>query len=105
MERRRRRGAPPWRRASSAPVACATLQEDDALGDELATLLEDLGRGHELVALLSGRLEDASPDRRAALAPHARTVFERIGGRRPTQGAAPRSGTLYRDALEALLAK
>ena len=34
---------------------------DDQVADELASLLESLGRGHELLALLLGRFEDAPP--------------------------------------------
>jgi tetratricopeptide (TPR) repeat protein len=51
---------------------------DDAVADELATLLEKAGRGHELLALLSARLEDATPERRAVLAPRARAALERL---------------------------
>jgi tetratricopeptide (TPR) repeat protein len=51
---------------------------NDAVADELARLLEALGRHHELLALLSARLEDASAERRADLAPRVRTTLERL---------------------------
>ncbi len=74
---------------------------DDALADELAALLEELGRGHELVALVVGRLDDASPDRRPVLAARARTVFERMAARADASGQSA-DASLYRDALSAL---
>ena len=43
----------------------------------LLALLESLGRGHELLALVSARLEDAAPERRASLAPRARADSDR----------------------------
>ena len=51
---------------------------DDSIVDELSTLLMRLGRGHELLALLSARLEDASPERRVQLIPIQRDVLERL---------------------------
>ena len=60
---------------------------DDAIADELAALLEDLGRGHELVALIAGAWRMPRP-RGARLAREARTVFERMA-RRPTWPANP----------------
>jgi tetratricopeptide (TPR) repeat protein len=74
---------------------------DDALADELAALLEELGRGHELVALVVGRLDDASPDRRPVLAARARTVFERMAARADASGQSA-DASLYRDAISAL---
>jgi tetratricopeptide (TPR) repeat protein len=74
---------------------------DDALADELAALLEDLGRGHELVALVVGRLDDASAERRPVLAARARTVFERMAASAEASGQST-DATLYRDALSAL---
>jgi tetratricopeptide (TPR) repeat protein len=59
---------------------------DDATADELASLLEQLDRGHELLALLSGRLEDATPDRRAELAPRARATLERLASQAAREG-------------------
>ncbi len=55
-----------------------TLQGDpnnDAVVDELVTLLTRLGRSMELLALLSARLEDAPADRREALLPKHREVL------------------------------
>ncbi len=58
-----------------------TLQGDptnDAVVDELTTRLTRLGRSMELLALLSARLEDAPPERRAELLPRHRAVLERL---------------------------
>ncbi|MCW5813855.1 MAG: hypothetical protein KIT84_22700 [Labilithrix sp.] len=58
-----------------------TLQGDptnDAVVDELAERLTRLGRSMELLALLSARLEDAPPDRRAELLPRHHAVLERL---------------------------
>lgn len=74
---------------------------NDSVADELASLLEDLGRGHELVALIAGRLEDASPEKRSQLAADARAIFERMAARADVAGH-PADASLYRDALEAL---
>jgi tetratricopeptide (TPR) repeat protein len=57
------------------------LQADpsrDDVVDELASLLIDLGRGLELLALLTARLEDASPERRVQLLPAQRDVLRRL---------------------------
>jgi hypothetical protein len=51
---------------------------DDRVVDELGRRLLRLGRSHELLALLSARIEDASPERRAALVPRQRQVLERL---------------------------
>lgn len=74
---------------------------DDAVADELLALLESLGRGHELLALVSARLEDATPERRANLAPRARAALERMA---VVADAAGRTldATLFRDAIAAL---
>ncbi len=74
---------------------------DDAIADELAALLEDLGRGHELVALIAGRLEDASPEKRSRLAREARTVFERMATKADVAGQSA-DASLYRDAIASL---
>ena len=58
-----------------------TLQGDptnDAVVDELTTLLTRLGRSMELLALLSARLEDAPAERREELLPRHRAVLERL---------------------------
>jgi hypothetical protein len=91
-------------REARADELTRRLRDDptnDTVADELTSLLEDLGRGHELVALLVGRLEDAAPDRHQELAGRARAVFERMatradGARRPDDAA------LYRDALASI---
>jgi tetratricopeptide (TPR) repeat protein len=58
-----------------------TLQGDptnDAVVDELCERLTRLGRGMELLALLSARLEDAPAERREELLPRHRAVLERL---------------------------
>jgi tetratricopeptide (TPR) repeat protein len=70
---------------------------DDAVADELASVLESLGRGHELLALLSARLEDASAERRAVLAPRARVALERLAGEAAAAGRSEEAA-LYRAA-------
>ncbi|WP_394839681.1 tetratricopeptide repeat protein [Pendulispora rubella] len=57
------------------------LQADptrDDVVDELVDRLLRLGRSHELFALLSARLEDATPDRRVTLVPKQRDVLTRL---------------------------
>jgi tetratricopeptide (TPR) repeat protein len=78
----------------------ANARDDDA-ADELAALLEKLGRGHELVALLSARLEDATPEGRARLAPRARAALERMAAAATAAGLKA-DATLYEDALRSL---
>jgi hypothetical protein len=75
---------------------------DDAVADELASLLEQAGRGHELLALLSARLEDATPERRIVLAPMAKGALERLAGEAEAAGRHEEAA-LYRGAIEALL--
>jgi hypothetical protein len=58
-----------------------TLQGDpanDAVVDELTVRLTRLGRSMDLLALLSARLEDAPPDRRAELLPRHRDVLQKL---------------------------
>ena len=74
---------------------------DDAVADELARLLEQAGRGHDLVALLSARLEDASAERRTALVPRARSALERLALQAESAGRHEEAA-LYRSAMEAL---
>jgi hypothetical protein len=50
----------------------------DDVVDELVDVLSRLGRGLELLALLSARLEDAPPERRATLVVHQRAVLEKL---------------------------
>jgi tetratricopeptide (TPR) repeat protein len=75
---------------------------DDAVADELATLLERAGRGHELLALLSARIEDATAERRAVLAPRARAALERLASDAEAAGRSEEAA-LYRGAIAALL--
>jgi tetratricopeptide (TPR) repeat protein len=75
---------------------------DDVVADELAGLLEQAGRGHELLALLSARLEDASSERRAELAPRARATLERLAAEADAAGRHEEAA-LYRGAIEALI--
>ena len=75
--------------------------KDDAAADELASLLEALGRGHELLALLIARLEDATPDRRAALAPKARSALVRLAEQAEAAGRLEEAA-LYRATIAGL---
>jgi hypothetical protein len=74
---------------------------NDGVVDELAGTLTRLGRSHELLALLSARLEDATPERRAALVPKQRTVLERLSREARWQGR-PLEADLFALALLAL---
>jgi tetratricopeptide (TPR) repeat protein len=76
---------------------------DDAVADELAGLLRSLGRGHELLALLLARLEDATPERRAELAPRAREALEDMAAR-AEQAGRHEEAALYRGVVESLSA-
>jgi hypothetical protein len=75
---------------------------DEAVADELTTALEQAGRGHELLALLSARLEDATPERRVVLAPRARAALERLALEAAAAGRHEEAA-LYRGAIAALL--
>jgi tetratricopeptide (TPR) repeat protein len=77
---------------------------DDAVADELAALLEQAGRGHELLALLSARLEDATPERRVVLAPMAKSALERLATE-ATSAGRHEEAALYRGAIDALLTR
>jgi tetratricopeptide (TPR) repeat protein len=74
---------------------------DDAVADELATLLQALGRGHELLALLLARMEDATPERRAELAPRARVALAEMATKAEAAGRNEEAA-LYRDVLATL---
>jgi tetratricopeptide (TPR) repeat protein len=74
---------------------------DDGAAEELAVLLEKLERGHELVALLSARLEDATPEGRARLVPRARAALERLASAANT-GGRPADAALFEDAVRTL---
>lgn len=80
------------------------LQADPTSGpvaDELATLLARLGRSMELLALLSARLEEASPEERARLIPGQRAVLARLADEAEGQGKRDEAA-LFRDALDAI---
>jgi hypothetical protein len=51
---------------------------NDDVAAELGAILLRLGRSMELLALLSARLEEAPPERRAALLPAHRAVLEKL---------------------------
>jgi tetratricopeptide (TPR) repeat protein len=72
-----------------------------AAADELAALLQTLGRGHELLALLSARLEDATPEERVELAPRALAALERLATQAESAGRLEEAA-LYRSAMETL---
>jgi tetratricopeptide (TPR) repeat protein len=74
---------------------------DDRVVDELCERLLRLGRTHELLALLSARLEDAPPERRASLIPRQREVLERLMGEAREAGRAEEA-SLFEYALSAL---
>ena len=73
----------------------------DDVVDELTTLLIQLGRSLELFALLSARLEDAPPERRAQLLPAQRAVLARLETDARAAGRDSEA-SLFRDALRAL---
>jgi tetratricopeptide (TPR) repeat protein len=74
---------------------------DDEAADELIDLLQALGRGHELLALVLARLEDATPERRAVLRPKAHRALTEMAVRAEAEGRASEA-VLYRDALTLL---
>jgi tetratricopeptide (TPR) repeat protein len=76
--------------------------DDRTVIDELSTLLESLGRSHELLALLSARLDDARPEERAALLPGVRAALERLARSAEAAGRAGEA-SLYQSALDALV--
>jgi tetratricopeptide (TPR) repeat protein len=81
------------------------LQADptrDDVVDELARLLRKLGRGHDLLALLCARLDDATPERRAELLGPTRAALEDLA--RDSERAGRMSeAALYRDTLAAMV--
>jgi tetratricopeptide (TPR) repeat protein len=74
---------------------------EDVTADELAFLLERLGRSHELVALLFARMEDASGERRARLLPRVRETLERVAEDAEVGGRLEEA-SLFRVALAGL---
>jgi tetratricopeptide (TPR) repeat protein len=75
--------------------------DDLDVANELSGLLESLGRSHELLALLSARLDDAAPEERAELVPRVRATLERLAVGAESGGRLGEA-SLYRSALEAL---
>ncbi|WP_394828751.1 hypothetical protein [Pendulispora albinea] len=73
----------------------------DDVVDELVERLLRLGRSHELFALLSARLEDASPERRVVLIPKQREVLGRLEADAQARGQALES-QLFASARAAL---
>ena len=60
-----------------------------------------LGRGLELLALLSARLEEAGPERREQLLPPQRAVLERLE-REALAAGRTSEASLFRDARQLL---
>jgi hypothetical protein len=77
--------------------------DDRDVVDELSTLLESLGRSHELLALLSARLDDARPEERPALLPGVRAALERLA-RSAHAAGHQEEASLYQSALDAIKA-
>jgi len=75
--------------------------DDDRVVDDLGETLLRLGRSHELLALLSARIEDAPPDRRAMLVPKQRQALERLVGEARDAGRTEEAA-LFELALSAL---
>ncbi len=81
------------------------LQMDPAneqVSQELASLLESLGRGHELVALLSARIEEAVPARRAEAIRLGREAIARMAAKADASGRSE-DASFYRDAMGLLV--
>ena len=81
------------------------LQADptrDDVVDELARLLRKLGRGHELLALLCARLDDATPERRVELLAPTRAALEDLA-RDAEQAGRLSEAALYRETLLAMV--
>jgi len=89
-------------RAEDLIVQLKANPENDQIVDELSELLSSLGRGMELLALLSARLEEASPARRAALLPKQRDVLTKLAADARAQGRADEASLfeMARDALD-----
>jgi thioredoxin-like negative regulator of GroEL len=73
----------------------------DDVADELARLLRGLGRSHELLALLSARLEDATPERRVKLVPATKAVLADLE-REAREAGRDAEAALFRDFLGVL---
>ncbi len=71
---------------------------DDRIASDLATVLTRLGRSHEVLAILMARYEDASPERRAELAPAQIEVLARLERQARDRGH-DHEAQLFRDAI------
>ena len=101
---RRDASCPPAELAAEAERLQGAVQSDPGNLDlvlRLTDVLERLDREHELLALLSGRLEEASEAERATLVPHARAVLERLLDRSRREGRNEEA-ELYATALDRL---
>ncbi|MFO0680096.1 MAG: tetratricopeptide repeat protein [Polyangiaceae bacterium] len=72
---------------------------DDAVVDELVVLLTRAERGHELLALLASRLEDATPERRLELLPKTVSVLRNLAEDAEAKGRTMEAA-LFRDAVQ-----
>ena len=88
-------------RAESLILALRANPDDDRVVDELVELLSRLGRGFELLALLSARMEEASPARRIKLIPAQRSALSRMREVAIEEGRELEA-QLFGDALAAL---
>ncbi len=75
--------------------------DDDGVVDELSGVLMRLGRSHELLAMLAGRLEDATPARRAELLPFQLDVLARLEREARDRGH-DHEAQLFRDTIAQL---
>jgi len=87
-------------RIESLTRAVQADPSNDAIVDELVRILSRLGRGMELLALLSARLEDAPPERRRELLPKHREVLAQLEGQARSAGRDGEAD-LFKMALEA----
>lgn len=74
---------------------------DDAVADELIDVLTKLNRGHELLAVLLARLEDASEARKPALRERTREALLTLAARADADGRHDEAG-LFRMSADAL---
>ncbi len=74
---------------------------DDRVADELIDVLTALNRGHELLAVLLARLEDASDDRKPALRERTREALLDLAARGEAAGRHDEAG-LFRMTADAL---
>ncbi len=74
---------------------------DDAVADELIDVLTALDRGHELLAVLLARLEDASEDRKPHLRTRTQEALITLAARAESDGRHDEAG-LFRMTADAL---